>query len=193
MNLVLIGFMGSGKSTVAKALSKLLGLTIVEMDDLVYQKTNTRNMREVFTKGGELLLRKTEIVIAKEYAAKKNLVISTGGGVVLNKIIFDYFKETGGKVIFLNASFDMVAKRLEGDKERPLFTDLISAKKLYDFRFPLYLNYADEIVDVDSRSEKEIALQIKEIIQKIDENFYSDKFRGAESDLSFRPFSASIV
>jgi len=164
MNIVLIGFMGSGKSTLAKALSKLLGLATVEMDDLVYQKTSTRNMHEVFAKGGELLLRETEIAIAKEYASKKNVVIAAGGGVVLNKIILDYFKATGGKVIFLHARFEHIAKRLEGDEARPLFKDLTSAKKLYDFRLPLYLNYADEILDVNSRSADEIALQIKERI-----------------------------
>ncbi len=166
MNIVLIGFMGSGKTTVARALSKLLDLATVEMDDLVYQKTNTRNMHEVFAKGGELLLRETEIAIAKEYASKENLIISTGGGVVLNKIILDYFKETGGKVIFLNARFEQVVQQLKGDDSRPLLRDLTSAKKLYDIRLPLYLNYADEIIDVDSRSADEIALKIKEMTAK---------------------------
>jgi shikimate kinase len=134
------------------------------MDELVYQKTNTQNMHEVFALGGEILLRETEIAIAKEYASKTNCVISTGGGVVLNKIILDYFKKTGGKVIFLNASFEQIAKRLEGDFSRPLFRDLASAKKLYDFRFPFYLNYADEIIDTDGQLPAEIALKIKELI-----------------------------
>lgn len=163
MNIVLIGFMGSGKSTVAIALSKLLGFATVEMDDLVYQKTSTQNMHEVFALGGEQLLRETEIAIAKEYASKKNLIISAGGGVVLNKIILDYFKKTDGKVVFLNASFETIAKRLEGDDSRPLFKDLTSAQKLYSFRLPLYLNYADEIIDVDSLSTDEIVLKIKEM------------------------------
>ncbi len=161
MNIVLIGFMGSGKSTVAQHLSKLLGFAPIEMDELVYRKTDTQNMHEVFAKGGESLLRETEIAIAKEYASKENLIISTGGGVVLNKIILDYFKKTGGKVIFLNASFDRIVKRIEGDYSRPLFKDLTVAQKLYDFRLPLYLNYADEVIDVDSRSAEEIALKIK--------------------------------
>jgi shikimate kinase len=166
MNIVLIGFMGSGKSTVAMALSRLLGLAIVEMDDLVYQKTDTRNMQEVFALGGELLLRETEIAIAKEYAAKQNLVISAGGGVVLNKIILDYFKKTGGKVIFLHVPFEQIVKRLKGDDSRPLFKDLTTAKKLYDFRLPLYLNYADEIIDVGFQSAEEIALKIKKMTTK---------------------------
>jgi shikimate kinase len=166
MNIVLIGFMGSGKSTVAKILSKLLGFSWIDMDDLVYQKTNTRNMHEVFALGGELLLRETEIAIAKEYASKENLIISAGGGIVLNKIILDYFKKTGGKVIFLNSRFEQIVKHLHGDESRPLFKDLTSAKELYDFRLPLYLNYADEIIDVDSLSADEIALKIKNIINE---------------------------
>ena len=135
--------MGSGKSTLAKVLSKRLGLTLIEMDELVYQKTNCQTMNEVFAKGGELLLRETEIAIAKEYAPQKNLIVSTGGGVVVNRIVLDYFKEHGAKVIFLNTPFDEIAKRLEGDTTRPLLKE---AKKLYEFRLPLYLNYADEII-----------------------------------------------
>lgn len=164
MNIVLIGFMGSGKSTVAKRLAKLLGFSLIEMDDLVYQKTATRNMHEVFEKGGELLLRETEIAIAKECASKRELVVSAGGGVVLNKIILDYFRNANGRVIFLQANFDTITKRLEGDDSRPLFKHLENARKLYDFRLPLYLNYADEIIDVNSRSADEIALKIKEMI-----------------------------
>lgn len=166
MNIILIGFMGSGKSQVAKSLSKLLGRDSLEMDDLVCKKTNTKNMHELFANGGELLLRETEIAIAKEYVSKKNLVISTGGGVVLNKIILDYFKEKDGKVIFLHTKFETIAKRLENDPSRPLFQKVMDAKKLYDFRLPLYLYYADEIIDVDSQSADEIALIIKEMVNK---------------------------
>lgn len=160
MNVILIGFMGSGKSTVGKRLSQILGLSAVEMDEIVYQKTDCRDMHKVFAKGGELLLRETEIAIAKEYASKKNLIVSTGGGVVLNKIILDYFKEAGGKVFFLNASFEQIAKRLEGDSERPLFKDRAVAKKLYDFRLPLYFSYADHVIDVDSLPADEIAARV---------------------------------
>lgn len=164
MNIVLTGFMGSGKSTVAKYLSESLGFPYIETDAIVFQKTHTRNMHEVFALGGELLLREMEIAIAKEYASKENLIISTGGGIVLNKITLDYFKSMGGKVIFLNASFDTIAGRLANDDERPLFKQGASAKEIYDFRLPLYLNYADAVIDVDSLSAEEIAWKIKEMI-----------------------------
>jgi shikimate kinase len=161
MKIVLIGFMGSGKSTVAKVLSQRLGLSFLEMDELVYQKTNTRNMHEVFAIGGERLLREMEIAIAKEYASKDNLVISTGGGIVLNQIALDDLRERSGKVIFLNAGFEEIVKRLAGDGTRPLFQSVEQARKLYDFRWPLYLAYADAVIEVDSRSAEAITSEIE--------------------------------
>jgi shikimate kinase len=158
MNLILIGFMGAGKSTTAKLLSKLLDFQCIEMDELVYEKTRTKNMHEVFLQGGELLLRETEIAIAKEYAPQKNLIVSTGGGIVLNKICLDYFKAAGGKVIFLNAQFGTIAKRLQGDGSRPLFN-----QTNYEFRLPLYFHYADEVIDTDFHSPNEVADKIKRV------------------------------
>lgn len=160
MKIILIGFMGSGKSSVAKKLGHLLKLPILEMDELVFQKTNTKNMDEVFTKGGELLLRETEIAIGQEYASTDNIVISTGAGVVLNKIILDYFKKNDGKILFLNATFQTIALRLADDDLRPLFKNRVEAESLYHFRQPLYLKYADRVVDVDKKSVEEIAQEI---------------------------------
>jgi len=165
MNIILIGFMGSGKTTVAKSVSELLGLSCVEMDDLVYQKTNTRTMQEVFDLGGELLLRETEIALSKEYALKNKLIISTGGGVVLNKIIFDYFQKQKCLIIFLRAKFTTLAKRLKGDVQRPLFQHLPTAKKMYQFRLPLYLHYADQVIDVDDLTPEQIAQNIGKLYE----------------------------
>jgi shikimate kinase len=160
-NIILIGFMGCGKSTLAKLLSQRLGFSWMDMDELVYQKTNTQNMHEVFAKGGELLLRETELAIVKEYASKSGYVISTGGGVVLNKIILDYFREGGSRVIFLHVPFEQIAERLKGDCSRPLFSNGASAKKMYDFRLPLYIQYADEIIEVDKETVEEVAEKIQ--------------------------------
>lgn len=160
MKIILIGFMGSGKSFVAKKLGHLLKLPVLEMDELVFQKTNTKNMHEVFKKGGELLLRETEIAIAQEHALADNIVISTGGGVVLNKMILDYLKEPNGKIVFLNASFQTLVDRLVDDVSRPLFKNRVEAESLYRFRQPLYLKYADVVIEVDQKTVEEIAQEI---------------------------------
>lgn len=160
MKIILIGFMGSGKTSVAKKLGHFLKWPILEMDELVFQKTNTKNMHEVFAKGGELLLRETEIAIAKEYASTGNSIISTGAGVVLNKIILDYFKRPDGKIFFLNATFQTIADRLADDVLRPLFTESVEVEFLYNFRQPLYLKYADQVIEVDNKTVEEIAQEI---------------------------------
>lgn len=117
-------------------------------------------MHEVFKKGGELLLRETEIAIAKEYRYARNLIISTGAGVVMNKIVLDYLRELPAKIVFLNASFPFLHERLSQDNTRPLFLEETEAKMLYDFRLPLYKSYADKIIDVDQKTISEIAQEV---------------------------------
>ncbi len=128
MRIILIGFMGAGKSSVAKALEKKLGINMIEMDDLVVKKSGRRMVKEIFSKDGEIRFRELEIQTAKELMKKEGIVISTGGGVVMNKIIIDFLKEKG-RVIFLKASFETIKKRLVNDKERPLFQNRKNARK----------------------------------------------------------------
>lgn len=160
MKIILIGFMGSGKSTVAKELGHSLGLPVIEMDDLVCKKTNSANMHEVFGKGGELLLRETEIEIAREHSSSDSAIISTGAGVVLNKVILDYLERPKGTIFFLNAAFQTIKSRLAHDSSRPLFQNLAAAESLYHFRHPLYFQYAHHVIDVDHQSVQDIALEI---------------------------------
>jgi len=166
MKIILIGFMGSGKTSVAQKLTHLLNIPVVEMDDKVLQKTRTKNMHEVFFQGGEKLLRQTEIAIAREYAAADHTIISTGGGVVMNKIVLDYLKKNNGQVFFLNAAFTTIVERLREDQSRPLFKDSPASQLLYQFRQPLYLKYAHHVVDVNKKTIEEIAQEISYTAQE---------------------------
>lgn len=160
MKITLIGFMGSGKTSVAQQLGHLLRLPVLEMDDLILKKTNAKNMHEAFAIGGELLIREKEIEIAKEYSTIDNTIISSGGGIVMNKIVLDYLKMTFGKVVFLNASFSTIACRLADDKLRPLFSNIQDVEALYRFRLPLYLKYSDQVIETDGKTVDRIAEEI---------------------------------
>jgi shikimate kinase len=160
MKIILIGFMGTGKTSVATQIGSMLQWPVVEMDQLVFERTNSTSMHEVFAKGGELLLRESEIAISKTLANADKIVISTGAGVVMNKINVDYLKQCNGKTFWLNGAFSTIAARLANDTSRPLFTDLAAAKSLYDFRLPLYLKYADATVNIENKSVEAIAHEI---------------------------------
>ncbi len=164
MKIILIGFMGSGKSSVATELAKIQKLSKVDTDDLVVEKAQM-STAEIFDQFGETRYREYEIEVARDIRGIQNHVIATGGGVILNKIILDYLREGGGAVVFLRTSFDEIVRRVTAhDRPRPLFTDRDAARKLYDFRLSLYESYADVIVDTDSKSIEEVA---QEVLQKI--------------------------
>lgn len=167
MKLSLIGFMGSGKTSVSQQLAKKLGLNCMEMDWFALQQNGCADMAALFEKGGEILLRETEIELARDWRDARDVVISTGGGVVMNKIITDYLKENDGRVIFLHVPFETIRERIKIDTTpRPLFEDADAARDLYNFRLPLYKRYADIVVETEDKSIDEIVEIIMNLIKK---------------------------
>jgi len=165
MKIVLIGFMGSGKTTVAKLMSSKLNLKTIEMDDLVVKKSGRRSVSEIFFQNGETRFRELEIEVAKEIRNKDEVIVSTGGGAVMNKIIIDYLKEKG-KIIFLKTSFKTIKKRLKNSHDRPLFKDRNKARELFDFRQKLYEEYADFIIKTDNKTLEEVFKNIRTVLTK---------------------------
>jgi shikimate kinase len=166
MKIILIGFMASGKSAVARTLSHLMELPLIEMDERVVAASKRRDVREIFSLDGEVAFRELEIRVARSLRKVTNAVISTGGGVVMNKIIIDYIK-INGMVVFLAASFENILRRIGKEKTRPLFTDRESLKKLYNLRRPLYQAYGDVIVSTDGKPVESVA---KEIIRAVSQH-----------------------
>ena len=167
MKLILIGFMGSGKTSVAKLLAKKLKLKIIELDNLVLKASNRLSINQIFKKDGEIKFRQLEINQAKKLKNQKNVVISNGGGVVINKVILDYLKQNNGLVVFLKTDFSIIKKRLKNDSIRPLFTNLKKAKQLFLFRQPLYQHYADLTVTTDNRSINQVVITIIKNLKNI--------------------------
>lgn len=166
-NIVLIGFMGVGKGTIARALYKEIGLFPLDCDDLIESAYNSK-IKEIFAKHGEDEFRKIEKKLAKFIEKNiNNAIVSTGGGFYkvpnLKKL---------GTIIYLKSDFDSMIKRIETSPnaekklaKRPLLKDLNEAKKLFDKREDEYEKVADLIVDVSDKTPKMVALKIKELIK----------------------------
>ena len=157
-NIVLIGFMGVGKGTIARALVKKSGMFGIDSDDLI-ESIENRKIKTIFKEDGEAYFRALESRVAKWLSLHvDNTIISTGGG---------FFKVDGlkkiGKIIYLKSSFNGIIERLKAQpnskakfKKRPLLNDMTKAKALFNQRAPLYKEKADIIIDVEDRSLDEI-------------------------------------
>lgn len=163
MNIVLIGFMGTGKSSIAPLVARKLNMEYIEMDKLIEKKAG-KSIEKIFKDGEEHTFREYEIAVARDLTNKNNAVISCGGGVVMNKIIIDYFK-SNGIVVGMFADFETIFKRVVGDLPRPLFKDRKVAEKLYNLRKPLYELYSDKKVNTDNKSVEEVAEEIIEVVK----------------------------
>jgi shikimate kinase len=160
MNIILIGFMGAGKTTIASILAEKSRKDFIDMDTLIIQKSGRASDKEIFAKDGELIFRELEINIAKALTSKQNAIIATGGGVVMNKIILDYLKQNG-VVIFLKNTFETSRERVKKNPP-PLFQNTQTAQQLYAFRVPLYKAYADITIETDDKNPEKVAEEILE-------------------------------
>ncbi|MFX0062461.1 MAG: shikimate kinase, partial [Candidatus Hermodarchaeota archaeon] len=162
-------FMGTGKSTIGKLLAKKLNKTFIEIDKLIEDQAG-KPIFKIFEKNGEIEFRKLEIEATKKVANKNNVVISCGGGIVLNKINIDRLKKNA-IIILLTASPQTILKRTSNDSKRPLLNTLDRKNQiinLLDIRGPLYKSAADFVIDTT-------ALSVDEAVNKIIQSFSKEK------------------
>ena len=145
MKIILIGFMGSGKTEVSKKLSTILDLPLVELDNLTLKLSGRKSISEIFKLDGVVKFRDFE-KLALESIEDENAIISMGGGSDLELI--------SGKIIYLKTSFELIAERLKDKIDRPLFDD--EAGKLYESRCPIYEKFADITINTDLLSVDEV-------------------------------------
>lgn len=156
-NIVLCGFMGSGKTVVGRELAKIMGVKFVDTDELIEQEQGVA-IKAIFAARGEDYFRDLEFEMCKKVAQMKGVVVSTGGGAMTFERNVEAIKK-GSKVVFLDASFDVICERIGDSTTRPLFQDKVKAKELYDMRKDKYLAAADYVVDGDMSARK-TALEI---------------------------------
>jgi len=158
-NIALIGFMGTGKSAVGSELSRRLGTDLVEVDDLIAERAG-KSIPEIFSEDGEAAFRKLEMEAVAEVSRREGVVISCGGGVVLDPKNVDRLKMSS-VVVLLTAPVEEILHRADRDGgSRPLLNipdREARVRELLTFRQPLYLRAADYIVDTSGLNPEEIA------------------------------------
>lgn len=166
-NVVLIGFMGVGKGSVAREVVQNSNYVAIDTDDLIESMEN-RKVKTIFEEDGEIYFRKLEKKVAKWLEKNvQNTLVSTGGG---------FFKQNNikkvGIIVLLDSPFDAIIKRIKEHpnaekklKKRPLLSNLKAARKLYNERRPEYLKVADVVIDVTNKSAEDCS---KELLKKVE-------------------------
>lgn len=159
-NIVLVGFMGTGKTAVANCLASKRAMPLLDMDTMIEERAG-KPITRIFAEDGEPAFRQWEHRLASELAAPCGSIISTGGGIVLNPDNIKMLSQ-GGLVICLQATVDEILRRVAHDTTRPLLqtTDRrAKIENLLDQRAALYAAIPLQI-HTDGRSIEDIATQI---------------------------------
>lgn len=166
-NIILMGFMGVGKGSLARELAKQTKRIAIDTDDLIESMENTK-IKKIFQNEGETYFRKREKKISKWLEKSvQDSIISIGGGFYqvgnLQKI---------GHVVYLESSFNAIMDRINacdnaGDKlkKRPLLQDMKKAKALMKERHPKYLACSDTVVNTETKSSEELAKEIISLLK----------------------------
>lgn len=161
-NVVLIGSMGAGKSTVGAALAARLGYRLIDTDALVEQDAGG-SIAQIWAREGEEGFRAREHAAVLRACAGTARVIACGGGAILQLTNFGVLK-SAGSVVYLRAPADVLWDRIEGGDTRPLVGTREAFDVLLAQRAPVYESAADHIVDVDVRTPAEAAAVIEELV-----------------------------
>lgn len=156
MNIVLAGMPGSGKTTVGRYLSELLGYSLSDTDGEIVKKYGA--IPEIFEKYGEECFRNLESQTVREVCKRDGVIISTGGGCLLRAENVAAFKACG-KIVYLKASVNTLLKRVGGGAGRPLLAGNAEEKlkELYVKRAHIYEGCADITVETDGISPEAVA------------------------------------
>lgn len=159
-NIVLIGFMGSGKTAISEILAKKTKRKIIDIDALIEANAGMR-IKRIFAMYGEPYFRKLETKAALLASEEAGVIIATGGGIVMRPANIAALKKNGA-VVYLKNSFEVSAKRLKKDTDRPLFdhNNLEKTRALYVKRLPLYKAAADLTVVTDKKNVTAVAAEI---------------------------------
>jgi shikimate kinase len=162
MNLVLIGYRGTGKSTVAQLLAEKLGMEVVSLDQEIVRRAG-HSIPEIVAAHGWPHFRDLESAVTRQVCERDNIIIDAGGGVILRTENVEHLRRSG-KLFWLQASVATIVRRIEPGTERPALTAGKSfTEEVEDVlreRTPLYAAAAHHHVETDTRSPEQVAAEV---------------------------------
>lgn len=166
-HIFLIGFMGSGKSTIARALQRRLGFPLVEMDERIVREQGME-INEIFDKYGEEHFRDIESQLVLDIGQEEPSIVSCGGGVVIRPQNRENMKKSG-KIVLLTATPETVYERVKNSSDRPILNGHMNVEyiaQLMEKRRKFYEEAADITVVTDGRTRDEIVQKILSAMEK---------------------------
>ncbi len=160
-NIVLIGFMGTGKSTISAYLSEQFGMEAIDMDQVISEREGMPISR-IFEIHGEEYFRNAETNLLKELQTKNNVVISCGGGTPLREENVVEMKKNG-KVVLLTAKPETIFNRVKDNHDRPLIENNKSVEFIEELmlkRKDKYIAAADVIIETDNKDKQQICHEL---------------------------------
>lgn len=160
-NLVLIGFMGTGKTTISGTLKEMFGMDVIDMDQVIAEREGM-SISEIFATHGEPYFRDAETNLLIELQSRKNVVISCGGGTALREANVAEMKKNG-RVILLTAEPETILERVKDSHDRPLIENNKNVEfiaGLMEQRRPKYEAAADIVVHTDHKDARAICEEI---------------------------------
>jgi len=165
---VLIGPPGSGKSSIGRALAKLLDQDFVDTDALIEEQEG-KSISEIFQQSGEEKFREIESAVVAHQLVQAEGVIALGGGAVLSPATQAALKNSTADVIFLNVSASNAVPRVSANSSRPLLSENPSDQwsALLKKRLPIYTDLADITIDTDNKKAQEVASEIAVLLKEL--------------------------
>lgn len=160
----LIGFMGAGKTSVARKLARMAGVAAIDMDTYIERHCDCK-ISQIFEESGEEGFRSVETDVLRQLAQGEPRLISCGGGVVLREENRDILQQQGC-VVYLQVTAEEAASRISDTSTRPLFGDLAQAQRVIEERLPLYEEVADICIDTSGRGAASLARDLFSILKK---------------------------
>ncbi len=160
----IVGFMGAGKTSVARRLARMCRLASVDMDTYL-ERREGKKIKEIFAESGEEGFRALETEVLVELAGKDPLLVSCGGGVVERPENRNVLADAGF-VVHLKVSADEAAQRVGKASNRPLFQNLETARARCSARAPLYAEVADVTVNTAGKSMPAIVREVRSALTK---------------------------